>query len=180
MKLITEQWLNEKNACLTSKDTAIKNNWIGLNIFQSLDLLIYANRLNDANWLIAQYMKKKQNVLYAIFAAEQVIHIFEKKCPNEDRPRKAIKAAKNYLKNPCKKTKDSAYDAAYAAAAYDAAAYAAYAAYAADDADAAHAAANAANAANAYANAANAAYANANLKLKIIQNGINILKNKGK
>ena len=102
--------------------------------------------------------------------AESVLPVFESKHPNDDRPRKAIDAAKAYIANPCDKTAAAAADAADAAtanAAYAAAnaanaAYAAYAAYYAADAayyaaDAAYyAAANAANAAHAAA-AANAA-----------------------
>ena len=55
---------------------------------------------------------KRDSVELAIFAAEQVIEIYEKKYPKDDRPRKAIEAAKNWLKNPT-----AAADAAYAAAA---------------------------------------------------------------
>jgi hypothetical protein len=73
-------------------------------------------------------MTKEQRVQYAIFAAEQVIHIYEKKYPEDKRPRQAIEAAKAYLENPCAKTKAAAAAAAYAAYA---AAYAAYAAAAA-------------------------------------------------
>ena len=78
----------------------------------------------------------KKNIifrLYAIYCAEAVLHIFEEKYPNDNRPRKAIEAAKEYLKHPTEENKQAAY--AYAAAAYDAA-YAAYdaAAYAAYDA----------------------------------------------
>ena len=53
---------------------------------------------------------------YAIFAAEQVIGFFEKKYPEDKRPRKAIEAAKDYLKDPSDKNKAAAYAAAYAAA----------------------------------------------------------------
>ena len=69
--------------------------------------------------------------MYAIYAAEQVIGIFEKKYPIDKRPRKAIEAAKAYLKRPCAETKKAAYAAAYAAyaAAYAAYAYASAAAY---------------------------------------------------
>src|SRR3990167_4495114 len=81
----------------------------------------------DANWLIVRFMSHKQKVQYAIFAVEQVLWIYEKKYPKDDRPRKAIEAAKVWLGNPCKET---AYAAAYAT-------------------NAAYAAANAANAANA-------------------------------
>ncbi len=91
---------------------------------------------------------KEDSVNLAIYAAELVIDIYEKKYPNDDRPRKAIEAAKAYLKNPS----DAAADAAYAAYAADAAYAAAYAARAA-----ARAAAYAADAAYAAADAARAA-----------------------
>jgi hypothetical protein len=105
------------------------------------------------------------SVALAIYAAEQVIKIYEDKYPNDSRPRDAIKAAKAYLKTPNKKTADAtarAADAAYAAA--DAAYAAARAAYATDAADAARAAYAAARAAYATdaadaARAARAAYA---------------------
>ncbi len=118
-------------------------------------------------------MTKKQNVEIAIFAAKEVLGLFEEKYPDDDRPRKAIEAAENWLKNPTSENAapayaaaDAAADAAAAAAAYAAAdAYAAYAAdAAADAAAAAYAAADAyaaAAAADAYAAYAAAAAADA-------------------
>jgi hypothetical protein len=129
-----------------------ENKLIGLPAKEFLQKLMDGDKFPWANWLIVRLMNKKQKVQYAIFAAEQVIDIFEKKYPNDDRPRKAIETAKTYLSNPGKKNKDAAAaaaaaaaDAAYAADAAAAAA-AAYAAYAAADA-AAYAAAGAAYAA---------------------------------
>ena len=93
------------------------------------DVIATANKLNSedhndwANWLIVRFMTHEQKVQYAIYAAEQVIDIYEKKYPDDDRPRKAIEAAKNYLKDKSKKKADAAY-AAYAAHAAYAAAYA--------------------------------------------------------
>ena len=81
-------------------------------------------------WLIGKTnLSKDKKIDIAIQCAETVLPIFEEKYPNDDRPRKAIEAAKN-------KT-DAAYAADAAAAAYDAAAdaaaaYAAAYAYAAD------------------------------------------------
>ena len=43
---------------------------------------------------------KKDSVLLAIFAAELIIDIFEKKYPDDKRPRQAIEAAKNWTKDP--------------------------------------------------------------------------------
>ena len=115
--------------------------------------------VNAWNW------RKEDSVELAIYAAEMVIHIFEDKNPSDDRPRKAIEAAKSWLAG---KSNAAAY--AYAAvdadydstsnAAANAAAYAYAAAYAAAKAAYASAAAYAAYAADyaAYA-AAYAAYA---------------------
>jgi hypothetical protein len=196
---VTLNFLKNKNACR-----------LGINAFEfefgkSAELKNVINfcikskkmeNLSYANWLITKKMTKLQCVRYAIYAAEQVLSIFESKYPNDERPRKAIIAAKNYLKNP--NQKDVA-DAAYADAAADAAAYAAAdaaaadaayaaadaaadaAAYAAADAAAADAAYAAADAAYAYA-AADAAYAAAaiKMKIKILKYGLRIIHEKEK
>ena len=88
----------------------------------------------------------------AVVFAEDVLHVFEDKHPNDMRPRSAIDAAKAWLSNPSTANADAA---AAACAAARAAPYA-YAAANAADAAAAYAAADAAYAAAAYA-AANAA-----------------------
>ena len=92
-------------------------------------------------WYIDEKKRRMVNVAFAILCAESVLQYFEKYAPTDDRPRKAIEAAKKYLQNP---TADAAADAADAAA---------------DAADAADAAADAADAADAAARAARAAYA---------------------
>jgi hypothetical protein len=150
---ITEKFLRiDNHACDRGYQWWLEND-------KPTDVIATAKRLNSddhndwANWLIVRFMTHEQKVQYAIFAAEQVIDIYEKKYPDDDRPRKAIEAAKNYLKDKSLENKNAAYtDAAYAAYV---AAYAAYAAYAADAAaDAADAAAYAA-----YTAAASYAYA---------------------
>jgi hypothetical protein len=102
---------------------------------------------------------KADSVALAIYAAELALPIFEKKNPDDKRPRAAIEAAKAWLQDPSSAAAAHAADAAAHAA--DAAAHAA--AYAAADA-AAHAAAAAAAAADA-AHAA-AAYAAASKKIE--------------
>ena len=88
-----------------------------------------------ANWLVTQLMTPEQRVRYALYAAEQVLPIFEQRYPTDQRPRNAIKAAQAYLteqtpanKALARKAAAAAYAAAYAAAAYAAAAAAAAAA----------------------------------------------------
>ena len=103
--------------------------------------------------------------LFAADCAEHVLGIYEKTYPNDDRPRKAIQAARDFANGLIDASAAHAY-AAYASAAAAYAAYAsagaaaAYAAYASADAayasayaaaEAASDAANAANAAAAYA-----------------------------
>ena len=105
------------------------------------------------NWLLSRILPKDEKIKYAIYSARLVIDIFEKKYPNDNRPRKAIEVAELYLEG--KVTNEQIRDAAYAADAV--AAYAAYAAADAADAAAAYAAAYAAHAADAAA--AYAAYA---------------------
>ena len=58
---------------------------------------------------------KKDSIALAIFAAELVIDIFEKRYPNDDRPRKAIEATKAVLKRDTKKNRAAARAAAWAA-----------------------------------------------------------------
>ena len=168
IKTITLEWLQSQGACEESIEEWHKET--------DHDTFATLNRLLDknpewGNWLVCRLMNKKQAAQYAIFAAEQVIGIYEGKYPNDKRPRNAIEAAKAYLKNPCAKTKAAANAAAYAAAAAaDAAAYAAaYAAAAAAD--------DAADDAAAYAAAdAAAAYAERRkMQAKILKYGIGLL-----
>jgi hypothetical protein len=112
--------------------------------------------------------------MFAILCAESVLKYFENKYPKDDRPRRAIEAAKGYLKHPTADAADAA-DATYAAAraayaAADAARAAYAAARAADAADAAYtadAAYAAADAADAAARAAGAAYAEIDFALLV-------------
>ncbi len=127
----------------------------------------------EPTWLLwyarrKSLISKEIAVRIACFAAREVLPIFEKRRPDDKRPRLAIEAAEAWISHPCAETRAAAY-AAYAAYA---AAYAAAAADAAVDAAAADAAAYAAAAAaDAYAAAAAAAAAadaaSARKKMKI-------------
>ena len=158
--LITEKFLKEQSACMNGMKW-FKRYDGDCEIISLLHALIADNKHDYANWLIVRCMSKKQYVSYAIFAAEQVLDIYERQYPDDKRPRAAIEKAREYLQL---KTQDAAAYAAYAATAATAA-YAAYAAAyavanaAADAAYAAAYAAYAATAATAAAYAANAAYA---------------------
>ena len=94
---------------------------------------------------VGSAVENRVRVLFAVLCAESVLHLFEEKYPNDDRPRNAIEAARNYIgtneydaanaANAANAADAAAYAAAAYAAAADAAAYAAvYAAYAAANA----------------------------------------------
>ena len=103
---------------------------------------MYSNHFNWANWLLVKCMTREQGVVYANYAAELVLYIFEDKHPKDKRPRNATVATKKYITNPSVTNKrdvsNAASDAYLAYTAYsdfdtieNAAAYAAFSAYAA-------------------------------------------------
>lgn len=173
---ITAKFLKDKRACDEAvaawKERGKEKNPVVV-VTMAMDL----GRFDWANWLIVRCMTYKQYVSYAIFAAEQVIGIYEKKHPGDECPRNAIEAARKCLTNPSKENKAAAYDAA--AAAYAADAYAAYADAAAAAADAAYAAADAADAAYAAYAATYAAEAaeaaRKEMQKRIIEYGIKLM-----
>ena len=59
--------------------------------------------------------EKKDSVALAIYAAELVLENFEKQYPNDKRPRKAIEAAKKWLRNPTKKNESASRSASESA-----------------------------------------------------------------
>ena len=71
--------------------------------------------------------EKPDSVAMAIYSAELVIGEYEKRYPDDKRPRRAIEAAKAWLENPTEENRAAA-NAAYAAASAASAANAAYAA----------------------------------------------------
>jgi hypothetical protein len=62
-------------------------------------------RFSWSFWLIDRSLFKMNSIRYTTYAAEQIIDIFEKKYPEDNRPREAIQAAKRYLKNPTEENK---------------------------------------------------------------------------
>jgi hypothetical protein len=167
--ILTIDKLVELNACSRGRE------WF-LNYAKTLDAntgvcsavdtikeLLKQDKFDWANWTIAHLLNNDNKVRYAIFAAREVLAIYENKYPGDLRTRKAIEVAENYLKVKTADAADAARAATYAAT------YAAYAARAAARAAAdaaraaaraaAYAAADAARAAYAAADAARAAYA---------------------
>jgi hypothetical protein len=154
---IDRQWLEKHEACVGGKNFFLSEGILTLH--KGTLNLIKKGRIDWANWLVTQSMSHIQKVMYAVYAAKQVLCFYEKCYPADRRPRVAIQAAARFAKNPTEKNRrvvDAAADAAYEAA--DEAADAAY------------------EVANEATNAADAA--SAATKTKIILYGLRILKEK--
>jgi len=61
----------------------------------SFKRILESNGLDDALWAL-QTLPYKDRCLFQADVAESVLHIFEKQCPDDDRPRKAIQAARDW------------------------------------------------------------------------------------
>ena len=124
---ITKKWLDEQGACGEGVEWFIESKFEGIEGI-ALVKKTMKKKMDWANWLVVRLMTHDQQIRYAIFAAEKVIDIYEKKYPLDNRPRKAIEAAKKYLGDKTEQNKKAAASAASAAYAASSAAYAAYAA----------------------------------------------------
>jgi len=123
---ITNAWLKKWNACKDGVEWFnAQKETDGIKVIEKL---VKEDRVDWANWTICQIFDRKQKIKYAIYAAEQVIDIFEKEYPDDKRPREAIEAANKVLESDTKENRGAArYAAGAARYAADAAAYAAYA-----------------------------------------------------
>ena len=92
MKKVTKNYLQKLGACQDGLEWWA-NNCEGLILDKQL-LKLDKHKADWANWLMVRLLNRKDKVRYAVFAAELVLNIFEKKYPNDDRPRKAIESAK--------------------------------------------------------------------------------------
>ena len=108
--LITKDYLKSLSPCENRYKYYLKNykDWQGtLDEFLDLPELTH----DDKRWVFVRSIDKNKLRFVAADFAERVLHFYENKYPNDDRPRKAIEAARN----------NNAYAAAaYAAYAYDA------------------------------------------------------------
>ena len=146
MKLTTTfNLLRSNNACIDGYRKLAKHlggvEEYGAKKEINLLTILESNGFDDAVWCLratVQYSDVVKRLIACDFA-ETVLHIFESKRPGDDRPRKAIEAARGFAAGKVN-MEDMQKARAAAAAAADAAAYAAAAAdaatYAADAADA--------------------------------------------
>jgi len=140
--MFNDKWVEEKKPC--KEGLAFLNKQTDKSAVSVINALVVAKQYDWADWALTRSFTKRQNVMFAIYAAEQVIDIFEKEYAEDKRPRASIETAKRWLTGEateaeCRVAADAAYYAAYASAyaasyaassAASAAAYAAYASYA--------------------------------------------------
>ena len=116
---ITKEWLNRKEACSGGVKWFLgQDETDGSRVVKKL-IGSDAEKNDWANWLTVRLMGRKQFIAYAIYAAEQVVQIYEKEYPKDDRPRKAIEAARAVLNKNTAENRAAARaagDAAWAAA----------------------------------------------------------------
>ena len=171
---ITKEWMEEKGACREGIDWVIS-----CDETDPIKLVEIAIKTKDndilsyANWGLTRIMTHKQCIQYAVFAARQVLEMYESKYPEDKRPRLAIEAAEKCIEHNTKENRAAAWAASDAAWAARAAAWAASdAARAASDAARAAWAARAA--ASDAARAARAAASDA-MKIRILEFGIKLI-----
>jgi len=80
--------------------------------------IIETNGYEDAKWCLRLPAFKKIAMTFACDCAERVLHLFEEEYPNDDRPRKAIEAARKGA-DAADAADDDDANAAYAADADD-------------------------------------------------------------
>jgi len=117
LKKVTRQQLKEWRAC-SDGYTFWLENCEGIGNIEQVEKLM-KNNPDWANWLIVRVMSRKQYIAYAIYAAEQVVDIYENRYPNDNRVRQSIETARKVLKRNTKKNRDAAMvarEASWAAA----------------------------------------------------------------
>jgi hypothetical protein len=124
---INKEWVKKQGACQggsTWFNETYKGDVDGIEVVKTLlEHTPTEESLSWANWLIVRLMTRKQYLQYAVFAAEQVIHIHEKNYPEDNTVRACIEAAKSVIENDTAENRQkataawaAAWDAAWAAA----------------------------------------------------------------
>lgn len=131
---ITKQFLIENNACDQGIEYFEKKDFKDIDAVELAKKLMKDKKYHYASWLTTEILDNTNCIRYAIFAAEQVIDIFERYNDIAVSPRVAIAAAKRFVETRVREkdtlyaAEHAAYEAAYAAgAAARATAYKAYA-----------------------------------------------------
>ena len=122
--IITQKWLKKVDACVEAINEY--EHWIETDSIKIVEALVTGSgdakdltenvRLEWANWLICRLLDRVDRIRYAVFAARQVVDIYEKEYPEDNRIRKAIESAEAVIKNPDDKGLKSAARSAELAA----------------------------------------------------------------
>lgn len=114
MKSVTLKQVLSWHPCESYDEKRIRRLFRGRKALSALDILNMRIPTDDKFWAVLreEFFTKKELRLINCDFAESVLHIFEKKYPNDDRPRKAIEAGR---------TKGAVAGDAAGAAAWDAA-----------------------------------------------------------
>ena len=120
MKTITKAWIEERQPC----EEGVKwyNSRTDKTPLGLLDGLIAEKRYEWSNWFVSRILDRKDRMRFSVFCAEQVLDIFEKKFPDDKRPRLAIEAAKKVLVKDTAETRSAARSAARSAVSAESAA----------------------------------------------------------
>ena len=106
--MITKKWLETHCVCGAGVKWFEKNVHDDIEISALVEKLMLENGFSLANWLVTNNLNKGHNIEYAVFAAQQVLSIYEEEYPEDKRPREAIELAEGYLRCPSKKAAHAA------------------------------------------------------------------------
>lgn len=96
--VITVKYLEKKDACRERIEYFKEHFGDKVDHRTLVKHLISKGLYEWANWLISKALSSDNRVRYGIYAAKLVLPIYKKYRRNDDRPRNAIKAAKNWMK----------------------------------------------------------------------------------
>ena len=104
---ITNEYVKSFNPCTDRFDNYVKhypNSDLSIVEFLKLENITYEDKI----WVWKNLATINEAAIFGLKCAEGVLNIFEKEYPADDRPRKAIEAARLYIKEPTKENKEAA------------------------------------------------------------------------
>jgi hypothetical protein len=105
---ITAKLLRDNFACMEGRKAFSKNfGKEGVPLRKALNKCLELHHADWALWLLTRFLDREQSINYTLFAAETILPLFEKVFSSDKRMRSLIKAVKQYLKRPGKKTKEA-------------------------------------------------------------------------
>ena len=103
--IITKYWLYKWHPCEEAIDWL--NEQDTRDVFELITRLKKLKEFDWIIWAIPRLLKtKRDRVRFAVYAAGLVLHKFEEKYPDDNRPRETLNLVKKWLKNPRSVTRD--------------------------------------------------------------------------